>query len=383
MSTLRVSAVIPVFNGGTELSRCLDAIAASSYAVTECILVDDASTDGATRQAAEAHQARVVQLHERKGPANARNKGVAEATGDVILFIDADVLLHPEALGAAIAVLEAEPKVAAVFGSYDDEPGDPSFLSQYRNLLHHWVHQTARAEASTFWTGCGVIRREVYMAMGGLDASFSKPSIEDIELGYRLRRSGHALRLQKTMLCKHMKRWKFWNLVKTDIFQRGLPWMSLLLRSPKVPGDLNLNLSSRIATFLAGMLALSVIALLITGHIAALAPTAAFLFAAAACSRVAGSKNAGAALAPILAILAPLAAYLLVPDVLALIPLAFVVLLTWSHAEFIRYVAKRRTAAFALAVIPMLVVFFLSCAIAGALGIVMHFTGAGREPAAR
>ena len=182
---MRISVVIPVFNGGSELQECLDAIAASSHPVHECILVDDASTDGETRRIAELHDATVIYLKEQQGPASARNKGVEKASGDLVFFVDADVVVHPDALAKAVKVFGTEPETVAVFGSYDDEPGHRSFLSQYRNLFHHWVHQTGQDEASTFWTGCGVIRREIFMEMKGFRENYERPSIEDIELGSR------------------------------------------------------------------------------------------------------------------------------------------------------------------------------------------------------
>jgi len=382
MGVLRVSVVIPVFNGGTELLKCLDAIAASSYPVFECILVDDASTDGMTNQAAELHQVRIIQLQEQQGPANARSRGVEDASGDIIFFIDADVLIHPDTLATAVKVLESDPEIAAVFGSYDDKPEHRSFLSQYRNLFHHWVHQTSRSEASTFWTGCGVIRREIFMEMGGFSTNYRRPSIEDIELGSRLRRAGFRVRLEKTMLCKHMKQWKFWNMVSTDIFKRGVPWMVLLLHNRKAPSDLNLSHSSRLATFLAGVLALSLMALLLTGHAVALAPATAFLLLAASCALFAGKHSGGSLFTLILAVLAPLAAYYLAPDPLAFIPLILILFLVWTHLAFYRYVAQKRNSAFALAVIPMQVIFFLGCAVSGVLGLFMYFFRVGRGPSA-
>ena len=159
---LRVSVVIPVFNGGPDLEKCLAAIKASSYPVFECILVDDASTDGCVGPAAEYHGARVISLNQQCGPANARNHGAAEASGEVLFFTDADVLLHPDALELAVKVFQSDPETGAVFGSYDDQPRHSSFISQYRNLFHHWVHQTGADEASTFWTGCGAIRRNIF-----------------------------------------------------------------------------------------------------------------------------------------------------------------------------------------------------------------------------
>ncbi len=374
--------MIPVFNGGSELQECLDAIGASSYGVHECILVDDASTDGGTQRIAETHDARVIHLEDRQGPATARNRGVEEASGDLIFFVDADVVVHPDALGIAVKVFETEPETAAVFGSYDDEPGHRSFLSQYRNLFHHWVHQTGQSEASTFWTGCGVIRRDVFLTMKGFNANFQRPSIEDIELGSRLRRSGYRIRLEKAMLCKHLKQWTFWSLIKTDIFQRGVPWMTLLLHNRDAPIDLNLSYNSRIATVLAGLLALSMAVLLLTGHAFALFPAAAFLLAATGCVALSGKREGGSAVVLALAVLAPMAAYLLTPDPLAVIPLMLILTIAWTHLAFYRYVAKKRNSAFAFAVIPMQVIFFLGCAVSGALGLFSYFFDMPREPAA-
>jgi GT2 family glycosyltransferase len=382
MGATRISIVIPVFNGGSDLHKCLDAIAASSYPVFECILVDDASTDGMTEQVAELHGARVIHLYEQLGPARARNRGVEEAAGDLIFFVDADVLVQPDTLEIAVKVLESEPETAAVFGSYDDEPGHRSFLSQYRNLFHHWVHQTGHNEASTFWTGCGVIRRETFMEMGGFKTTYQRPSIEDIELGSRLCRSGHRIRLEKTMLCKHMKQWRFWNLINTDIFRRGIPWVVLLLQNRKAPSDLNLSHDSRLATLLAGILALSLMALLLTGHVAAIFPAVAFLLADAVCILFTGKRNTGTLLTLTLTVSAPLVAYWLAPDLLALIPLTLILLLVWTHIAFYRYAAQKRNVAFAFAVIPMQVIFFLGCAVSGVLGLIIYFFAADREPSA-
>lgn len=386
-TTQTISVVIPVFNGGPGLERCLAAIAASSYPVFECILVDDGSTDGMVTAAAERHGVRVLKLQQQSGPGVARNHGAREAHGDILVFIDADVLVHPDAIAVAARALEKDPGLSAVFGSYDDQPGHPSFLSQYRNLFHHWVHQTGKEEASTFWAGCGAIRREVFIDMGGFSREYGRPSIEDIELGTRLRRSGHRIRLEKTLLSTHLKHWTLYNLVRTDIFRRGVPWMSLVLREGRAPGDLNLALNSRIATVLAGLLGLSVPVLPLLGHAAALLPAAAFLLAAAmsiALSQPAGERSGRTLCALALAVVAPVTGYALAPDPWAVIPLALILGLIWTHLAFYRYVAHKRSGAFALAVVLMQVVFFLGCVVAVFVGLMQHYlgkpnTGTGRN----
>jgi len=192
---MKLSIVIPVRNGGPAFARCLSALAAAraacaDLAATELIVVDDGSND-ASASVARAAGARVLSTPApgHRGPAAARNLGARAATGDYVFFVDADVALHPDALRRAAEAFAADPSLEAVFGSYDDAPGAPNFLSQYKNLLHHYIHQHAHRQASTFWTGCGAMRLSTFHALGGFDAlTYRRPSIEDIDLGYRLRR---------------------------------------------------------------------------------------------------------------------------------------------------------------------------------------------------
>jgi hypothetical protein len=158
------------------------------------------------------------------------------------------------------AHLQAGAGLAAVIGSYDDAPADPGFISQYRNLLHHYVHQTSHEEASTFWSGCGAIRRAVFLDEGGFNGSFSDPSIEDIEFGYRLRRTGHRVRLAKDLQVTHLKRWTLLSLVRTDVFARAVPWTRLIISSRVLPNDLNVRTSSRASVALVFMLAAALVA---------------------------------------------------------------------------------------------------------------------------
>lgn len=250
---MRVSVIIPVRDGGDAFRACLAAVSASNPRAHELIVVVDGPDEEASRLAAAAG-ARVIALPATVGPARARNLGAAEATGDILFFVDADVVVPPGLFGHVAARLRANPDIAAVIGSYDDAPADPGFLSQYRNLLHHYVHQTAHEEASTFWCGCGAIRRQVFLDTGGFNGGFSDPSIEDIEFGYRLRRAGHRVRLAKEAQVTHLKRWTPLRLLRTDIFQRAVPWTRLIIRSRVLPNDLNVRTGSRVSVALVGIL---------------------------------------------------------------------------------------------------------------------------------
>lgn len=248
---MTISVVIPVYNSADTLRRCLASVAASRRQPDECIVVDDGSTDG-SGQIAQSWGARVVIIPTGpSGPGNARNVGAAAATGNVLFFLDADVMVHEDTIGRAAETFATDQTIDAVFGSYDDNPDAADFLSRYKNLFHHFVHQNARAEAVTFWGACGAVRRSVFQALGGFDARrYPRPSIEDIEFGYRLRDAGHRIVLNKEMQIRHLKRWTMRGLIKTDIFDRGAPWTRLALRDRRLPNDLNLGFAQRLSAFL-------------------------------------------------------------------------------------------------------------------------------------
>jgi GT2 family glycosyltransferase len=253
-----LSVVIPVNNGGRDFERCLRGLRVSSRADFELVVVDDGSTDG-TAELAGSRGARVLRNPSRLGPAAARNAGALAATAPWIFFLDADVAVHPDAIERAMSRVEADPGLAGVFGSYDDAPPAPGLVSRFRNLLHHYVHQSGSfvddaRPAHTFWTGCGLIRRDVFIEAGGFDPQrYRRPAIEDIELGYRITRAGHRILLARDVQATHLKQWTLLDVIRTDIFRRGVPWMLLMKRSRVVETDLNVSKSQRACVAATGL----------------------------------------------------------------------------------------------------------------------------------
>jgi glycosyltransferase involved in cell wall biosynthesis len=255
----RLSIVIPIHNGAHHLQACLEALRASTRAPDEIVVVDDSSTDNSAAIAL-ASSCTLVQLKGgKRGPATARNRGVRASSGDIVVFVDCDVAVHSNTLQLMEEQLVADENLSAVFGSYDDAPTDKRIVSQYRNLLHHYVHQNSRREASTFWAGCGAIRRAAFEEGDGFDETYRWASIEDIELGVRLCRAGHQLLLCREMQATHRKQWSLPQVIHTDVFYRAIPWTRLLLEQKRMPSDLNLRWQNRVSGVAAWVLLLCAI----------------------------------------------------------------------------------------------------------------------------
>jgi hypothetical protein len=175
----------------------------------------------------------------------------------VLVFIDADVIVAPGALERVVEVFLEEPQTSAVFGAYDERPAEPGFVSQYKNLAHSYVHQSSPGAARTFWAGFGAVRREAFLSVGGFDERFSRPSVEDIDLGYRLTAAGHLVKLDPMLRACHLKRWTLTSMILSDMRDRGIPWTQLILRHGALHDDLNVRSAYRWSIVLAYLAAVS------------------------------------------------------------------------------------------------------------------------------
>lgn len=333
-----ISVIVPVGGAAPHWPRCAQSLAHLDPPPGELVVVIDGPNDSQTAQAAEIG-ATVVVLDQTGGPARARNRGAERASGKLLLFLDSDVEAPPRLLAQVAELFNDHPEMAAVMGSYDDAPGDPGFVSQYRNLLHHHVHQTGREIASTFWAGCGAVRRSVFEAAGGFDAErYAVPSIEDIELGARWVSSGHTVRLAKDLQVKHLKRWTLGGMIRTDLWCRAVPWTVLMLSAGELVNDLNVKTRDRLSVVLA------------------------FL--------------------PLGLVPAALAAWLLLPGAgLALTLLAAavlaLVLMVALNAEVFRFYHRVRGGLFAAGVVPLYWIYLLICGLGFGLGLLRHLLARG------
>lgn len=255
-----ISTIMPVFNGAAFIATSLPPLAAmlERGEISELIVVNDGSTDNSV-EIAEKFGATVHHTGGRTGVGHARNLAAKIAKGDVLWYVDADVVIHDD-VARKLREAFSDENLTAVIGSYDDQPPAQNFLSQYKNLLNHYFHHGASREATTFWGACGAVRKQAFLDVGGFDTEkYHLPSIEDIELGYRLSDAGGRILLLADVQGTHLKEWRFVDLMRTEIFRRAIPWATLMLERGGITNDLNVSTSERLKAILAGLLALSIV----------------------------------------------------------------------------------------------------------------------------
>ena len=327
-----LSVIVPVRNGTAVLPQSLSALLDSdlSKKYWELIVVDDGSTDD-TSAVAGQYTNLVIQMEGKAhGPSYARNRGVERAGGEVVVFIDADVCVHRSTLRRFAELFRNMPDVSAAFGSYDDRPPGPGLVSQYRNLYHHYVHHQNPGDAETFWAGCGAIRRQDFLDVGMYNEwHFSRPQVEDIELGQRLRDAGHRIVLRPEIQATHLKQWTLASVLKTDLTDRGMPWMRLLIRSGTATQakSLNLKVVEKINT---ALVALAVLLLAI--------------------------------------------GVVLWRPVVVLVGVALLLLVVFNNRRLYRWFARKRGLRFALGVIPLNLIYYVVNAISVWGGFILHHT---------
>ena len=236
-----ISVVIPAYNAGHDLSKCLQALGNAHFSKSQIVVVDDGSTDR-TISVANEHGVRVLEITTNGGAAHARNAGADVSEGPILFFVDADVIVHSDCKEVLGAFFNDNKDFAAVFGTYDENPGNPEPISRARNLFHRYVHLDNAGEVASFWTGCGAVRKSAFDKVNGFDESLAM--MEDVDFGMRLAAAGSRIFLLPTLQGQHRKRWTLSSIAKTDFFDRALPWARLLRDAPRKEGD-SLNIGAR------------------------------------------------------------------------------------------------------------------------------------------
>jgi glycosyltransferase involved in cell wall biosynthesis len=192
-----VSIVMPTYNRIAGLRRALEALTAQTFprSQLEVIVVSDGSTDGTDEYLATEPPTEVVVVSQANGgPAAARNTGIQVASGEIVLFVDDDVIASPRLVEEHVLSHRAAGRDVAVIGPMMTPPDfemstwvrwEQAMLYRQYDAMKAGVYE---ASARQFYTGNASVAREQLLEHGGFDTRFRRG--EDIELAYRLDRAG-------------------------------------------------------------------------------------------------------------------------------------------------------------------------------------------------
>ncbi|MFF0384939.1 glycosyltransferase family 2 protein [Streptomyces sp. NPDC004286] len=227
-----VSVVVPNYNYARSLGLCLSAIQGQDYPAIEIVLVDDRSTDDSV-QVAAALGVEAISTGTNGGVSVARNLGAEHARGEILVFVDSDVALAPDAVSQAVRLLRADPSLGAVCGIYDPHPLiRDSRMEEYRCLQQYYALVASEGRISTVHTNTFAIRAEVFAELGGFDPRLRHT--EDQDFGLRL-----ALRygaLSTSAVVGRHDNDDTLRLVLRKVYQRTYLAIPLYLRRRGLPG---------------------------------------------------------------------------------------------------------------------------------------------------
>lgn len=203
---MSISVIIPAWNAGRTISECLEAIAGQTVPPLETIVVDDCSSDD-TPVIASSLGAKVLSLSENRGPAAARNLGANTALGDILLFLDADVII-PESLIDCMNHHFNDSSVSAVQTIYTPKCPGAGIVTRYQNFYyHHSLGRLHSGKVAIFATWCAAVRLPVFLELGGFNECIPEPTVEDEEFGYAVADSGGVIYLDTSLQVTHLARY--------------------------------------------------------------------------------------------------------------------------------------------------------------------------------
>lgn len=205
-----VSVVVPTYNRRERLERVLRSLAEQDVDVPiEVVVVSDGSTDGTDEYLANGPLPLpvVAVTQPNQGPAAARNHGVEVSSGELILFLDDDVVADRGLVRAHLAVHRRLGNRMVVIGPMLDPPDhdmspwvswEQRMLAKQYDAMHRGEYS---ATARQFYTGNASLRSEHLRSIGGFDPSFRRA--EDVELAYRLDDLGLDFHFEPTAVGLH------------------------------------------------------------------------------------------------------------------------------------------------------------------------------------
>jgi len=196
--------VIPAFDAESTLGSCLDSLRKQTLKPFQIILVDDCSADRTASIASDAG-IEILSFSERGGPAIARNAGAEKAEGDIILFLDADVVVPADLIEKISDCFLSDSSAVAVQTVYSPYCPAVDLVSRYQNFYYyHSLTRIKGNSTATFATWCAAVQRDLFIEIGGFNTSIPEPTVEDEELGYEIADRGRKIVLARNIQVTHL-----------------------------------------------------------------------------------------------------------------------------------------------------------------------------------
>ncbi len=225
--------IIPVKDRREILKRCLASIRQSQFPDYEVIVVDDCSRQDCSELVAE-FGFRAIRLNQHQGAWYARNKGAEQSKGDILVFLDADMLIQSDTL-SRIHQHFSQDSCDAVSGVCGRKIDNGSPITRYKNLWMYHSYLQSPHDSDWFICGMGALKREVFFELNGFDAGFlTQKGGGDLEFGDRLKSAGKRMRLDKELEVMHLQQYTFWGLLRND-FKRSRGWFQLAAGKKMIP----------------------------------------------------------------------------------------------------------------------------------------------------
>jgi glycosyltransferase involved in cell wall biosynthesis len=226
-----VSVVIPTYNAERFMPALLDSVFRNKIDDMEVIIVDDCSNDD-TVKIAKNHPVRVIELKKNGGPAKARNIGVEAAKGDIIFFLDSDVIVLDGSIQEVKDYFEKNPGAVCVIGVCSTEPLNKGFVPAYMAMFEY-IHLIGLQyeRVSVFAPRCGAIKKDFFLRIGGYDENYRGADVEDFELARRINKEDRII-LDPKITVKH----QFANFKQAlrIYFRRTIMWVHLFFKAKKL-----------------------------------------------------------------------------------------------------------------------------------------------------
>jgi glycosyltransferase involved in cell wall biosynthesis len=187
---MRVVVVVPCYNGGQYVGRCIEAILAQSCQADEVLVIDDGSTDDSARIAAH-YPVRLIRHSANAGLSAARNTALRATEADILAYVDVDAYADAGMLAALLPHFTA-PEVGGV-GGQGIEAIQKTLYDVWRGLHARQSHGSSPRERCEHLFGlCMAYRRAALLQVNGFDERL-RTNAEDVDIGYRLNDAGYRL----------------------------------------------------------------------------------------------------------------------------------------------------------------------------------------------